>query len=360
MKRNLVSILLIIAVIAGMLGGCSAPAETAIAPEKSTTREFTDDCGRTLIIPSEIHSIAVSGPLAQTYLYPLCPELFAGISTAFAKDVEKYISAEFLALPEIGQLYGGKGTMDLEALLSASPDIIIDVGDAKDGMADDLDKLTEQTGIPFIHINASVLTAPSAYRKLGELTGKTEQAEALAVWCENSSALVLDMMEKVDADNARRNILYCLGEAGLNVMAEGSFHAETVNLMGNNLAKLSDVVAHGNGNEVDMEQIIEWAPEVILFEKEAAYSMVADDVVWQQLSAIENGEYYAVPYGPYGWLSSPPAVQRYLGMLWLGAILYPDYCSYDLKDKVYEYYDLFYHYNLSDADYTTLTEYSLG
>ena len=98
-------------------------------------------------------------------------------------------------------------------------------------MAEDLTTLTEQTGIPFIHIDATVATAPEAYRTLGQLLNREEKAEKLATWCETTYAGIVAMMERVDADNARKSLLYCLGATGTNVMAEGSFHAETVNLM---------------------------------------------------------------------------------------------------------------------------------
>lgn len=65
-----------------------------------------------------------------------------------------------MTAPELGQLYGGKGEMDLEALLAADPDVVIDIGETKNGMKEDLQALTEQTGIPFVHIYATVNTAP--------------------------------------------------------------------------------------------------------------------------------------------------------------------------------------------------------
>ncbi len=365
MKKRVLCLLLAFIMAVGVFSACGntsspaateAPAETeAAAEEVPADREFTDDCGRTVTLPGEITKIAVSGPLAQVYVFPLCPELFVGFSTVFAESVEKYIPEQYRSLPELGQLYGGKGTMDLEALLAAAPDVVIDVGDSKDGMAEDLDSLSQQTGIPFVHIDATVLTAPDAYRRLGELTGKTDKAEELASWCEATYADLSAMMEKVDADNARCSVLYCLGDKGLNVIAKGSYHADTVNMMSENLADISDVVSSGMGNEVDIEQLILWNPSVILFAPDSVYDSVADDTAWQQLDAIKNGEYFKTPYGPYGWLASPPSVQRYLGMLWLGELLYPDYADYDLQEKVTEYYELFYGYELSDADYQDLT-----
>ena len=127
-------------------------------------------------------------------------------------------------------------------------------------------------------------------------------------------------------------------------------------MLADNLAVLEDVVAHGAGNEVDLEQMMVWDPEILIFAPDSIYATVSTLSGWQGLSAIENGTYYKTPYGPYGWLSSPPAVQQYLGMLWLGALLYPDYVNYDLQEAVTEYYDIFYSCHLTDEMYQALME----
>ncbi len=364
MKKRLIPLLLVLCLAIGLFTACGtgkqeptpSPALTAEptgepAPE---TREFTDSTGRTVTVPYAVTKIAVSGPLTQVYVLPLAGDMLVGVSNSFSQDAEKYLPDYIFSLTEVGQLFGGKEEMDLEALLSAAPDVVIDVGEAKDSMVKELDDLTQQTGIPFVHIDATVATAPQAYRMLGELIGKTEKAEELAAWCEATYADVAAMMEKVDADGARKSLLYCLGDKGINVIAEGSFHGETVNMLGDNLAKLSEVVSSGNGNEVDLEQIMLWDPDVIVFSYDSIYDTVGEDAAWQQVTAIKSGSYYKTPYGPYGWLSSPPAVQRYLGMIWLGALLYPDYVDYDLQEKVTEYYQLFYGCDLTDEMYQEL------
>ena len=346
MKKAVCLILVLIL----LLCGCAETGPTGI----SKTREFTDSTGRTLAVPETITKIAITGPLSQVYILPLAGDMLVGVSNAYAEDAAQYLPAYIFEKTEIGQLYGGKGEMDLEALLSAAPDVVIDIGEPKKTMADDLTALTEQTGIPFLHIDATVATAPEAYRTLGKLLGREEKAEELASWCENTYAMMETMMEQVDADGARRALLYCLGDKGVNVIAEGSFHAETVNMMSRNLAVVEEVVSSGAGNEVDLEQILMWDPEVIIFAPDSCYDNIAGDAQWQTVSAIAADNYYETPYGPYGWLSSPPAVQRYLGMLWLGALLYPEYAEYDLQEEITEYYWLFYGCVLTDDMYQTL------
>ena len=318
------------------------------------TREFTDSTGRTVILPADITKIAISGPLSQIYILPLAGDLLVGVSTAYAEDAQRYLPAYIYEKAEIGQLYGGKGEMDLEALLSAAPEVVIDIGEPKKTTAEDLTALTEQTGIPFIHIDATVADAPEAYRTLGRLLSREEKAEELAVWCENTYAMIAAMMERVDADGARKSLLYCLGDKGVNVIARGSFHGETIHFMSDNLAEVEDVVSSGAGNEVDLEQILLWDPDVIIFAHDSCYEAIASSEQWQSAGAVARGEYYKTPSGPYGWLSSPPAVQRYLGMLWLGELLYPGYAEYDLQEKVTEYYKLFYGCDLTEDMYREL------
>ena len=350
MKKKLLCMLMAASLT---LGGCG---QSAVPAQEDVMVEYTDSTGRTVMIPENITKIAISGPLSQVYILPLAGDMLVGVSKAFAEDAEKYLPEEIFHKTEIGQLYGGKREMDLEALLAADPDVVIDIGQAKGSMAEDLTALTEQTGIPFIHVEASVSTAAEAYRMLGELLGREEKAEELAFWCETTYQNMNDLMAQVDADNARKTLLYCLGERGTNVIAEGSFHAETVNLMSQNLAVIEDVVSSGDGNEVDLEQILLWNPDVIVFSYDSCYDSIAESAEWQSISAVENGNYYEAPYGPYGWLSSPPAVQSYLGMLWLGNLLYPEYVSYDLQEEVCEYYELFYGCELTEEMYQELVQ----
>lgn len=345
--------LVLLIILSTILTGCS-PMTSASVQEHTAT--FTDSLGRTVSVPEKITKIAISGPLSQVYILPLAGDMLVGVSNAFSQDAQKYIDENILNKTEIGQLYGGKREMDLEALLAADPDVVIDIGQAKKTMAEDFDALSEQTGIPFIHIDADIADASNAYRTLGKLLGREKKAEQLALWCENTYNGILVMMEKVDAADARKTLLYCLGENGTNVLAEGSFHAQIVNLMSKNIAEIDDIVSSGDGNQVDLEQILLWNPEVIVFAHDSCYDAVSESAQWQHIDAIAEGRYYEAPCGPYGWLSSPPAVQSYLGMLWLGKMLYPEYADYDLKQEVTAYYKLFYGCDLTESMYNDLTE----
>ena len=357
MKKTVIALAVISAILLLLVGCTAAPVQQA-APESDTVdtlREFTDSTGRTVTLPAQITKIAITGPLSQVYILPLAGDMLVGVCNEFSQDAAQYLPDYIFEMTEIGQLYGGKGEMDLEALLLAAPDVVIDIGEPKDSLTEDMEALSEQTGIPFVHVDATVQTAPEAYRTLGQLLGREEKAQQLAAWCETTYANAEALMARVDADNARKGLLYCLGDKGVNVIAEGSFHAETINMMARNLAVVEDVVSKGTGNEVDLEQILLWNPDVILFAPDSCYDAISGAAEWQSIPAVAAGQYFKTPDGPYGWLSSPPAVQRYLGMLWLGTLLYPDYAEYDLQEAVTEYYQLFYGCELTEEMYHHLT-----
>ena len=363
--KKLLSLLLALSLSLGLAacaapGGDPAPSQSSPPPVEtetaSATRTFTDSVGREVELPAEITKVAVSGPMAQMVLFALCPDKLVGIASEWDASAEAYLDTEYYNLPLLGQLYGGNGELNLETLLASGAQVVIDVGEPKDSIVEDLDALQEQTGVPFVHVSATIETMGDAYRLLGELVGMENEAETLAAYCDETYAMVRDIADQVE----KVNLLYITGEAGLNVIAQGSYHAEIIDLLSNNLAVVDSPSSKGTGNEVDMEQLMLWDPDVIIFAPQSVYASVGDDPMWQSMSAIQSGRYYETPMGPYNWMGFPPSVQRYLGMLWMCKLLYPDAASYDLEEEVQEYFSLFYHCELTHEQYEALVANSIG
>ena len=323
------------------------------APE---TRVFTDSVGREVTVPAQIEQVAVSGPMAQIVLFALCPDKLVGISNAWDESAAQYLDTEYYNLPLLGQLYGGKGELNLETLLESGAQVVIDVGEAKGSIVEDLDALQEQTNIPFVHIDAALASMDETYTLLGDLLGMPDEAKTLADYCRSTYDRAVTIADSVE----KANLLYVTGDAGLNVIAQGAYHAEVIDLLSNNLAVVNDPSSKGTGNEVDMEQILNWNPDVILFAPDSIYDTVADDATWQGVTAIQNGAYYEVPMGPYNWMGFPPSVQRLLGMLWMAKVLYPEAADYDLYTEATQYFKLFYHCDLTQEQYDALVANSLG
>ena len=112
MKRILI---LLLAALMLLSTACAA----AKAPQAPETRTFTDSVGRTVAVPCTIDKVAVSGPLAQIVLFALCPDKLAGIANPWDRTAEQFFDKKYYDLPVLGQLYGGKGELNLETLLAS-------------------------------------------------------------------------------------------------------------------------------------------------------------------------------------------------------------------------------------------------
>lgn len=332
----------------------SAPAEPV-----ADTQLFTDSLGRELTLPADIQKVAATGPMAQIVLFAVCPDKLVGIANDWNPGAENYLETKYYELPVLGQLYGGKGELNLETLLSSGAQVVIDVGEAKDGAAEDLDSLSEQSGIPFIHIDARTATMGDTFRVLGRLLNMESEGEALAAYCERVFETVTAIAAQAE-EAGKTSLLYCLGDEGLNVIAAGSYHSEILDLLSENLAVVDDPSSKGTGNETDLEQLLTWDPEVILFPPDSIFDTVSEDPAWQELSAIAGGRYYEIPYSIYNWMGFPPSVQRWPGMLWLAELLYPELTDYDLYEEVCTYYNLFYHCDMSREQFNALMENSIA
>ena len=54
----------------------------------------------------------------------------------------------------------------------------------------------------------------------------------------------------------------------------------------------------------------------------------------------------------------PPSAQRLLGLMWMGKLLYPEAADYDLYTEVAQYYELFYHCELTREQFDALVAHS--
>ena len=346
-----------------MAVGCSSNSSSATSSGSSSgsssttassaTRTFTDSTGRTVQLPATISRVAVSGPVAQQVMLTFAPDMLIGLATPIGSDVAKYLNPDYASLPTYGQIYGGKGDFNKEAVSAGNPQVIIDIGEAKDTIKEDMDALQEQLSIPCVHIEAPINGYDTAYTMLGELLGKEERGKELADYCAKAYKQTADVTSKIP-ENEKTTILYIVGDSGTNVIAKTSFQAQVVDMVANNVAVVDKASGSGTGNEVSLEQISVWNPSMIVFGPDSVYDKVATDPTWSTLTAVSTGNYYKIPGIPYNWLSSPPSVNQILGMQWLARLCYPDKFSDNIQSVATEYFKLFYNYTLTDDDFKAI------
>lgn len=346
--------------------GCSSNQDTM---DDSTTVEsskienenrlFIDSAGREVTVPNKITKIAPSGSLAQLVLYTAVPDLLVGLANPLSAEAKEYVDKKYQELPTFGQFYGKSSNLNMEALSAAEPQVIIDIGEVKETVKEDMDNLQEQLSIPTIFIEANLENMSETYEKLGDLLNDETMTKALANYCNDVIEKAENIQEKLK-DDERKSVYYASGNAGFNTNAEGSFHAQVLDFVGaKNVVSGIEATSKGSETVVSMEQIIQWQPDVILADSNELYQIITTSESWQELEAVKQRKVYKIPTAPYNFLGSPPSVNRILGVQWLGELLYPDYYQLDIETVVTEFYDLFYHVKPTSEELKSILEHAL-
>lgn len=317
------------------------------AAQAEGTRIITDSAGREVEIPSEITKIAPSGPLAQIVLYTVSPDKLAGLAADFSDEAKQYIDEKYWGLPKFGQFYGKNASLNMEALIAEAPDVIIDIGEAKKTVKEDMDALQEQLNIPVIFVEATLPTMADAYEMLGDITGEKEQAGKLADYCRAEIGKA-DQNAAAIADADRKSVYFGLGDDGLHTNAKGSIHADVIDRIGAVNAADVEAVSSGGGSEVSFEQVLLWNPDLVIVDSQKLYDTLTTDPMWQELDSVKNGKIFKIPTAPYSYMSSPPSVNRMIGIEWLGSLVYPEIYTSDIREEVKNFYQLFYHIDVTD------------
>ena len=352
--KNTVISLLLLCLAVMTVTGCGTESSGGQSAD-GRTEIFVDSAGRSVEIPEQVETIAPSGAYAQMYLTSLCPDKLLGLSSSLTRRQKEYLPEGLQELPVFGQFYGKNTTMNFEEIIKASPDVIIDVGEAKKDIAKDMDSIQEQTGIPVVFIESALETTPETFAKLGVVTDEEERASELAAYCQQVIDLAGSNRERL-AEEDVKTVYYGDGEYGTQSAAAGSTHAEVFDMIGaDNVTKL-DNYSESGADEVPMEEIINWDPEIVFLTEDANYDEIYDDPAWASVTAVKEHRVFEVPSSPYNWMDRPPSVQRILGILWAGNLVYPELYDYDMVKKTQEYYQLFYGCQLSKKDAEALLE----
>ena len=323
------------------LGGLSA---SVLVSRVAHAAIVTDAAGRAVTIPEKVERIFPAGPPAAILLYTLAPELLLGWTRSLEPGQCAFLGPGACDKPEVGRLTGRGNTTNLEALLNLRPDLVLDVGTINDTYVSLATRVQEQSGIPYALLDGRFDAVVPLYRKLGELTHRADQAQALARYADETIKTIKSRIDTV-SEAQRPRVYYGRGPNGLETGLGGSINVETIEFLG-----AHNVAAERRGGlaTVSVEQVLAWNPEVIITIEPAFATTVRTDPIWAPIKAVQTARIYLSPRLPFGWVDFPPSVNRLIGLWWLAKAFYPDRFPEDLRPLTREFYQRFYHMTPSD------------
>ena len=143
-------------------------------------RLVTDSSGRQIELPDRIERVIAAGPPASVLMTILAPEKLIGWNRKPPPEELPYLPSVVRSLPEIGRLTGRGGTANLEVVMAAKPDLILDFGSVSDTYISLADRVQNQTGIPYVLVDGRFARTLASLRLLGGILGVNQRAEELA------------------------------------------------------------------------------------------------------------------------------------------------------------------------------------
>lgn len=324
---------------------------TLAMPGLAQTRTVVDSAGRSVEVPEAPARVLAAGPPASVLLYALAPEKMVGWVREPTGEEKAFLAAPYRDLPAYGRLTGRGNTASIETVLAMRPDLILDVGSVDETYASLADRVQAQTGIPYVLIDGSFARTPQTLREVGALLGVPDIAEEQAAFAERAIARLEARIAAIPGDR-RPRVYYGRGPDGLETGLAGSINMEVLDAVG--AANVAEAAGSGGLANVSVEQVLAWDPDVILAANATFQQAVATDPAWADLAAVREGRVYRAPALPFGWFDAPPGINRVIGIEWLTDVLYPDERGGDLRGATRDFYRLFYHVDLTDAQLDAL------
>ncbi len=311
--------------------------------------EIVDQTGATVRVPQPVERLVSVYGAGTFYVYTLgASERLVMAWYIGVKGIANASEAMFRLEPRLGEILAF-GDPNVEEMVARDAQLILVDGSRHGAFADQMTEL----GVPVIQY---LVETPEALKEAVLLTGRVlgpaalERANAFLEDYNRIFSAVASDLEGL-APEERVRVLF-LGTDPLQVASGQMYQTYLIEAAGG--VSVTRELA-GYWNEVSLEQILLWDPDVILI---PPYGPVqpADVLVnpdWAAIRAVRDGRVYRMPrvIAPM----DTPVPESLLGVAWMASLFYPDLIRLDLAAEVDRFYTLYYGYDLTDAELESLT-----
>lgn len=326
MKR-LISLLL----AASMLlyaAGCAGSGSPGTSNDANTV---IDGSGRALEIPADRDKTTIASVYAVAVPFIVAlgltdRVLAINVKSKFWTDADENLAAAGTV---------GRGTVDLEALASFSPSVLIHRSN---------DEATVEAVTGKLDIDVMCITVEDfddikyTLTIMGEYFGRKERANEVCCWL-NSKFEMIDEITAQIPENERVTALVMGGELGR--IAGGDMLQSWMIEKAGGICVSSDISENRSWTNAGVETIFEWDPDFLFCTSSTAldYSVekLFEDHAWSASAAVKSGNIYKIPAEIDSW--DIPGISCALGTMYMLYRMYPDYFTADqLSREIEEYY----------------------
>lgn len=330
------------------LTGCAGNSGTAGNGKEQEQRVVVDMTGKQVALPPNINRIADAWPAHHDMLCMLGAgeKIVATIDFAKRPWIMK-INPQIKQATTVFDMTN----VNIEALLKTKPDIVF--------MTTMTEKNAAQVaglGIPTVQMYFyDFATLKECVRMTGTILGgeSIPKAEKYIAYLDEKLGLITGATAAIPRVE-RPKVLHITTLVPLAVDGRDTIMNEWIEVAGGiNAADVS-----GNSQQVSMEKIIKWNPDIIIFgnaagvanksgEKTSIEDILRDER-WRQVDAVKKGKIYINPEGVFLW--DRYGIEEALQIQWAAKLLHPDkFTDLDMVKETRYFYNTFYQYDLSEA-----------
>lgn len=310
----------------------------------------TDQAGNSVEIPQPVYRVISAYGPATALVYSVgAGDRLVSASYLGARDPQGAAAMERID-PRFQEIMGddnfNQDDFNIEQAALLEPDLVLtsaraDWLDVSDQL--DISVFLFEAETPDLLMEAVLLT--------GQLFGPhtTAQAEAWVSYYEMVVTRIASQTEAIPEDE-RPQVLFT-GTNPLRVASGDMLQTDIIEFAGGVSVSAE---LFGFWNDVNMEQIAIWDPEVIIVPPYGGASVeaITESPEWQILDSVQAGFVYRMPKLVAPW--DTPAPDSVLGIIWMAQLLNPDLVDLDCSEETQYFYNTFYNYAITVDEIATL------
>ncbi len=300
----------------------------------------TDQTGNAVEIPQPVERvISAYGPVTSM-VYAVDAERalvaagYLGANDPLGSTAMENIDPRFPEL--ISNDIFSQSTFSVEEAANHDPDLIL--ANARSSWLETVGELD----IPIVLYDAETAELlKDAVLLTGQVFGPhaAAQAQAWVDYYDWVTDIIAEGTQDLSAEE-RPNVLFT-GTSPQRIASGEMYQSSLISMAGGISASAA---LTGYWNDVNLEQIAAWNPDVIIVPPYggATVEAITEDAEWQILDAVQAGEVYQMPKLVAPW--DTPAPDSVMGIIWLSQVLFPDRVDLDCQTQAQYFFSTFYDY----------------
>lgn len=328
--KKLTSLILVLALALSLTAcGAAAPAEPTVGEN-----QVLDGAGRILDIPAEPEKATIASVYAVSV--PFIEALGLGERVLAINVKSNFWKEADPALADAGSV--GRGAVDLEALASFSPSVLIHRSNDSETV-----EAVQRINIPVLCITVEDMEdITDTLTMMGRYFGAEERATEVIGWMNGKFQMINEIVTQIpEAD--RKTVLVLGGESG-RIAADDMLQAWMAEKAGGKYVA-GNTANNRNWVNVGVEQVFTWNPQFIFATSSTPldYSIeeLMEDDAWSAVEAVKEAHFHQIPAKLDSW--DIPGVSCVIGTMYMLHKMYPEYFTQEqLEQEVAEYYEFMF------------------